>query len=308
MAEAARENEASRVNYEVVADMGAGLVIAKVRLTDFREQDINARIMKTEMQKQLTDNIKKRGQLESLPFCALINSRIEIVSGHHRIRSAKDSGVLSEIFVILDTTGLRRSQVAAKQLAHNAISGFDDQSTLKEIAKMIDDVDDMLESYIGKDIIGEPMAELEKLLSPKVEFDWKNVTFTFLPHQIKDLEKLLTVLQSVSPDFLGIADIDQHSDFIETITKYQQFANVKNTGAAIHAMVKATEYLFEDLHFEESTEWVQLPNLFGSPAVPKEAADTIAEALKKMTKDEIIGAKNKWQALEYWAADYLAGK
>ncbi len=31
----------------------------------------------------------------------------------------------------------------------------------KEIAKMIDDVDDMLESYIGKDIIGEPMAELE---------------------------------------------------------------------------------------------------------------------------------------------------
>lgn len=73
--------------------------------------------------------------------------------------------------------------MAAKQLAHNAISGFDDQSTLKEIAKMIDDVDDMLESYIGKDIIGEPMAELEKLLSPKVEFDWKNVTFTFLPHQ-----------------------------------------------------------------------------------------------------------------------------
>ena len=34
--------------------------------------------------------------------------------------------------------------MAAKQLAHNAISGFDDQSTLKEIAKMIDDVDDML--------------------------------------------------------------------------------------------------------------------------------------------------------------------
>ena len=47
--------------------------------------------------------------------------------------------MLTELFVILDTTGLRRSQVAAKQLAHNAISGFDDQSTLKEIAKMIDD-------------------------------------------------------------------------------------------------------------------------------------------------------------------------
>ena len=310
MAETARENQVSSaaVKYETVADMGSGLVIAKVKLTDFREQDINARIMKTEMQKQLTDNIKKRGQLESLPFCALIDGKIEIISGHHRIRSAKDSGVLTELFVILDTTGLRRSQVAAKQLAHNAISGFDDQSTLKEIAKMIDDVDDMLESYIGKDIIGEPMAELEKLLSPKVEFDWKNVTFTFLPHQLRDLDQLVKVLGSLSPDMLGVADIDQHEEFIETITKYQQFANVKNTGAAIHAMIKATESLFEDLHFDESQELVQLPNLFGSPAIPKEAADTIAQALDKMVKEGEIGPKNKWQALEYWAADYLAGK
>ena len=76
----------STVHYEVVADMGSGLLIAKVKLADIREQDINARIMKTEMQKQLTDNIKKRGQLESLPFCALIDNRIEIISGHHRIR------------------------------------------------------------------------------------------------------------------------------------------------------------------------------------------------------------------------------
>ena len=53
---------------------------------------------------------------------------------------------------------------------------------------------------------------------------------------------------------------------------------------------------------------VQLPNLFGSPAIPKEAADTITQALDKMVKEGEIGPKNKWQALEYWAADYLAGK
>lgn len=58
MAETAAEN---KVRYEVVADMGSGLVIAKVHLADIREQDINARIMKNETQKQLTDNIKKRG-------------------------------------------------------------------------------------------------------------------------------------------------------------------------------------------------------------------------------------------------------
>lgn len=307
MAETERENE-STIHYEVVADMGSGLVIAKVRLADLREQDINARIMKTEMQKQLTDNIKKRGQLESLPLCALIDNKIEIISGHHRIRSAKDSGILTEIFVILDVSGLRRSQVAAKQLAHNAISGFDDQSTLKEIAKLISDVDDMLESYIGKDILEEPMAELEKLLAPKVEYEWKNITFTFLPHQVKDLEKLITVLEGMSPDFLGAADIDQHKPFMEAITKFQQFANIKNTGTAIHAMIRATEGIFEDLQFEESQEWVQLTTLFGSAAIPKDAADVITEALKRMSEDGTVGTKNKWQALEYWAADYLAGK
>lgn len=305
MAETANEN---KVSYELIADMGHGLVIAKVKIADLREQDINARIMKTEMQKQLTDNIKNRGQLESLPFCALVDGKIEIVSGHHRVRSAKDSGIMSEIYVILDITGLRRSQVAAKQLAHNAIAGFDDQSTLKEIAKMIQDVDDMLESFIGKDVMAEPMAELEKLLSPKVEFDWKNLTFTFLPHQVADLEKLITVLQSISPDMLGVAPIEAHKPFMEAITKYQQFANVKNTGAAIYAMIRATEQMFEDVGFDDSQEWVQLSTLFGSPAIPKEAAETIEGALKRMTEEGEVGAKNKWQAIEYWAANYLAGR
>ena len=299
--------EKQRTVYEVVADMGSGLVIAKVKLSDIREQDINARIMKTEMQKQLTDNIKRRGQLESLPYCALINDRIEVISGHHRIRSAKDSGILAEIFVILDISGLRRSQVAAKQLAHNAISGFDDQSTLREIAKMIDDVDDMLESYIGKEILGEPMAELEKLLAPKVEFDWKTVVFTFLPHQIADLDKLIENIAQTNPDYIGVSDIERHKPFVEAITKYQKFANVKNTGAAVHAMTRATEHIFDELKFEESAEWVQITSLFGSPAIPKEAADVIADALKKMAENGEITQKNKWQALEMWAADYLGG-
>ena len=41
MAETARENQvnSAAVKYETVADMGSGLVIAKVKLTDFREQD-----------------------------------------------------------------------------------------------------------------------------------------------------------------------------------------------------------------------------------------------------------------------------
>lgn len=299
----------SKISYEQIADMGSGLIIAVVHAECIREQDINARIMKNEMQRQLTDNIKKRGQLESLPFCALTEggNRIEIISGHHRIRSGKDAGI-KQFFVILDVSGLNRSRIVAKQIAHNAISGFDDQSTLKELAKMMEDVDDMIESYAGKDILAEPEAELEKYLAPTVEFDWKNLTFTFLPHQIADLQKLIDALENTKPDFLGVADIEQHKPFLETLTKYQQFANVKNTGAAIHAMIKCTEQMFEDIGYTEDSEWVQLTGIFGSSAVPAEAAEVIQEAVKKMVDEGVVGAKNKWQAIEYLAADYLAGK
>lgn len=306
MEEGKREN---KIRYEQIADMGSGLIIAKVPAECLREQDINARIMKNEMQRQLTDNIRKRGQLESLPLCALTEggTKIEVISGHHRFRSGKDAGI-KEFFVVLDVSGLNRSKITAKQIAHNAISGFDDQSTLKELAKMIQDVDDMIESYAGKDILQEPEAELEKYLSPAVEFDWKNVTLTFLPHQIADMTKLIDALESTKPDFLGVADIEQHKPLLETLTKYQQFSNVKNTGAAIHAMIKCTNQMFEDIGYTEDSEWVQLTSLFGSGVVPAEAAEVIQEAVKKMVDDGIVGQKNKWQAIEYLAAEFLAGK
>ena len=53
--------EEQKAKYEIIYDMGTELYIAKVQLADLKEQDINARIMKNEMQDQLTANIKNRG-------------------------------------------------------------------------------------------------------------------------------------------------------------------------------------------------------------------------------------------------------
>lgn len=303
---AGRESEKSaKINYETVADMGSGLIIAKVASDCIREQDINARIMKTEMQRQLTDNIRKRGQLESLPFCALTQgeTRIEIISGHHRIRSGKDAG-LKEFFVILDISGLNRSKITAKQIAHNAISGFDDQSTLKELAKMLDDVDDMIESYAGKDILAEATADLEKYLSPRIEFDWKNVSIVFLPHQIADLNALVKSVKRLSPDYVGVANIDVYKPFIEALAKYQGFAEVKNVGAAVHAMTKAALHEMEN-DATEDVQWVQLSSIFGSRAVSRESADIIVRAVKKMTDKGLIDSKNKLAFLQILAERYL---
>ena len=95
---------------EVIYDMGSGLVIAKVPLDKVKEQDINARIMKNEMQDQLTANIKKRGQLESLPLFVLVDGKLEIISGHHRVKSAR-AAEMKEIIAIVDVSGLSRSTI-----------------------------------------------------------------------------------------------------------------------------------------------------------------------------------------------------
>jgi hypothetical protein len=286
----------------ILADLGYGIVVAKVDVGIIREQDKNAHLMKPEMFRQLSENIKKRGGLESLPFCAFTD-KIEVVSGHHRLRAAKEAG-LKEIIVLLDTTGLTRSQIAAKQLAHNAINGFDDPSMLKEIAKMITDVDDMIESYIGKDILGEPLAELEKLLSPMLDFDWKQIQFIFIPHQLKNLE-LFVEKTGGSFDFVGAAHAEQYETLMDSLQKYQNFKNVKNLGTAINAMIEAANREMEAAEYDGSEEWLTLSSLFGSAAIPSELHLKMKDVFEKMKKNGLITDKMKWKVLDVLAESYL---
>lgn len=294
-------------DYEIIYDMGGGLVIAKVGIDKVKEQDINARIMKNEMQDQLTANIAKRGQLESLPFLVEKDGKLEIISGHHRVKSARAAG-LKEIIVIIDVSGLTRSQIAAKQLAHNAISGFDDESTLREIVKMITDVDDMIESFVGKDILEEPLEQYEKMLSPAVQFDFKNVTFTFLPHQVRDMEALIKSLEVASPEIIGVAPYEQCKTFVETLSKYQKFEDIRNVGAAIHSMIETVNEKMNNAGYDENGEWTYLAKLFGSNAIPADAANIIQQAIKKAEKEGTVTSKNRWQLIEYLCADYLGGR
>ena len=301
MEEAKRSLEERGVKF--VTDLGTSLYVAIVPINELREQDINARVMEDAKFKQLVNNIRKRGTVESLPFCAYTEKGIEIVSGHHRVKASREAGI-KNLPVLLDMSGLNRSQIAAKQLAHNAIAGIDDQNTLREIAKIITDVDDMLESAMDKDIFKEQRAEIERLSTPAVEIDWKTVQFTFLPHQVKDLQKLIDKTQNVEVE--GVASIEQFKPFVEALEKTQKFENVKAVGTAIHFMTKAAlEQFGEKAEGDEDMEYVHLAKVFGGSAVPKEYADIMQEAVKMMEKNGEISGKKKWEAIAAWAAMYL---
>jgi|GEM_PF-5255324 len=57
----------------------------------------------------------------------------------------------------------------------------------------------------------------------------------------------------------------------------------------------------------DSDQWVYLAEVVGSVRIPESAAFIIKEALEKMTSNGDISERNPWQAIEYWAADYLQG-
>ena len=75
--------------------IGDDLVIRIVKISELREQDVNAQQMSSRDFDRLTENIRIRGQVESLPYCHQPNGEgtIEIISGHHRVRAARKAGV-----------------------------------------------------------------------------------------------------------------------------------------------------------------------------------------------------------------------
>lgn len=287
----------------VLADLGKGIIVAEVPAKNIKEQDINARVMKDDMYKQLTTNISKRGQLESLPLCALTD-KVEIISGHHRIRAGKDAG-LKAIPVLLDVSGLNRSQIASKQLSHNAINGFDDKATMREIARIMDNVDDILDSFVAKDVLDEQMESINKVLTPQIEFDWKNIVFTFLPHEIENLDRLIEILEK-NGEYIYFAPREQYEEFIDTISKVQKFANVKNMGASIHKMIGYANAELEEAGYSDEIEYMTLASIFGNATVPKEDGLIIKDVFKQISEKHGITKKQGWKIFEILAKDYIA--
>jgi hypothetical protein len=54
-------------------------------------------------------------------------------------------------------------------------------------------------------------------------------------------------------------------------------------------------------------KWIEIKRVIGTDALPPRAAFVIQQAIKKAVENGDVRERNKWQLLEYLAADYLAG-
>ena len=163
-------------------------------------------------------------------YCVLVDGHIEVVSGHHRIRAAREAS-LEEVPVLVDESGLSRQEIVAKQLAHNRIAGFDDQETLRRLFEMLDEPGLILETGLANEMIDLPKVDLETGITPSLNMDWKVVTLTFLPHQIKDFT---AVIDMIPPsDLVGVAPMLDYQKFIDALISYARYKNVRNLGTAL---------------------------------------------------------------------------
>jgi ParB-like chromosome segregation protein Spo0J len=285
-----------------ILDLGNGLQLWKVPPSALREQDMNARSMSKAMFERLSLTIARDKRLESLPLCAKTERGLEIVSGHHRVRAATAAGI-SELFVLMDVTGLTRSQIAAKQLAHNAIQGQDNDQLLAEIYRQIENAESKLEAFVDANLdVDVPKVKIEGL---DIDLDFKTVLLIFLPRVKERLDCALEYIRSSGQKLDGIyiaADTD-YAPLEKAVKRIHEEYDVRVVADIIGKMADlAMQACGESV---VDPERVHLKDIFGTGWIPKEAASPIGEAVKKMVKAGDIGQTNRWQALEYWAANYL---
>lgn len=176
--------------------LGGELEIWEVDIALLQEQSVNARAMTADTFLQLVDNIKRGNRLESLPFCALTNNGLEIISGHHRVRAARKAE-LTTMWVLVDVSMLPRDYIRSKQLSHNSIQGQDDMEIVNQIFGSIEDVDARIEAYISAESgVKDIQVKLDSM-DLEIDLETKTVHLMFLPLQKKVFTKAIKALEEV---------------------------------------------------------------------------------------------------------------
>lgn len=206
----------------------------------------NARFMSREQFSNLVENIKRDGDLSSVPFCIVRDGQYHVLSGNHRVKAAVAAG-LNEILVMYTEEQLPREQEVAIQLSHNAIAGQDDQAMLKELFNEINDL--ALKSYSGLDdkLLGQVDALGGSGFTP-VRLDFRTVTFLMLPDEESHLDGVLEAAadEAKRADTAYLARLGDFDRFMKAISRVQKAENIKNAAVALAVILDTFEKAYRE--------------------------------------------------------------
>jgi hypothetical protein len=222
---------------EKLLDLEEGLEIWRISPLRLHEQEKNARVQSHHAFTSLARNVKTRGALESMPFVSRQGDTFWIISGHHRVRAAIQAE-LTSIVVLVDPSPRTRSEIVAKQLAHNVIQGKDDPAVLLQLVAEIEDIEAMIEAAVDRAAIEKQIKQDISVPDIQVDFDWKTVQLAFLPTQVKDLEAVAAAMGDA--DLVGVVDAKVYADFMAVMKRLGKAQNIRSLGAIVYRMVEIT--------------------------------------------------------------------
>lgn len=198
-------------------------------------QKKNARYFMPEKFKTLVNNIKKEGNLESVPLVVDRNGKIEIISGHHRVDASKEAG-LDKILVFVMPSEISQDDLVSKQLSHNALVGLDDKTVLAELFQSIESI----EAKIASGLTDEAGKIDYESLNFRVG-SFKEFTVMFLP---EDLGLFDEAMESCVQDSLvksstdvRLSSMEYWDKFSEIIRKVKKVENIKSNGVALMRII-----------------------------------------------------------------------
>jgi hypothetical protein len=143
----------------------------------------NARYMKAEQFQSLVENIKKDGNLSSLPLCYREkDGKLRVLSGNHRVQAGRQAGV-EQILVMVVGDEKDSDARLAIQLSHNAIAGQDDLVILKELWEAITDVQAKVYAGLDSDTV-KALQGIQFAAIAEQRLQYKLANFMFLPEDL----------------------------------------------------------------------------------------------------------------------------
>ncbi len=205
--------------------------------------DKNAHFMGSETFRQLVNNIRKDGELSSIPFCVKkADGRYTVVSGNHRTQAAREAGLTHIPVMCVDEENITHDQIRAIQLSHNSIVGQDDAEILKQLLDEIQDVAFKEYAHISNEIL-EGVKDIDYTVElPSNEV--VPVTLMFIDTSKVAFDKLMEQLEAYTPKELEntiIMDKDYMKRLNEITAQVSSRYKIKAQALSLCKMVELVD-------------------------------------------------------------------
>lgn len=255
MAKEARLNELIEQLNDSLGDV-TPYKLAVVSPRDVAHVEKNAHYMPGGTYRKMVDNVKRDGNLSSLPFCwRTDDGRFVALSGNHRVDVARDAQVES-ILVLYTDQKLSRPEQVAIQLSHNALVGEDNPATLRELWQEVNTA--ALKIYSGLDEKVLDALEPANVMRPKeTALSFEELSILFLPHERERMEETARLLANFAKRkkvHYWLAPLETFDRFFDALLDFKEAANIVNTGTAILAMMDIVEAWLAEHHSAERSE------------------------------------------------------